>query len=51
MVGYAAQYPYRLREPAAPSSPATADELRRKIDVVQLLHRGLYGENGQQSEG
>jgi hypothetical protein len=49
-LGYAAQYPTRLRESVAPSGPATVDELARKLDVVSLLHRGLYGENGQQGE-
>ena len=49
-LGYTAQYPPRLREPAAPTPPATVDEVRRNLDVVHLLHRGLYGDNGQGEE-
>ena len=49
-LGYGAQYPSRLREAEVLSPPATVDELKQRIDVVSLLHRGLYGENGQQAE-
>ena len=29
-----------------PATPATPEELKQKLDVVHMLHRGLYGENG-----
>jgi hypothetical protein len=39
------------RAPGVPQSvePATPEELKQKLDVVHLLHKGLYGENGPQS--
>ena len=49
-LGYGASYPSRLREAEVLLPPATVDELARKLDVVSLLHRGLYGENGQQAQ-
>ena len=50
-LGYGTSYPSRLRVTEVLSPPATVDELARKLDVVSLLHRGLYGENGQGEEG
>jgi hypothetical protein len=29
--------------------PPTPEELKQRLDVVHLLHKGLYGENGPQS--
>lgn len=45
-LGYAGQYrrPQALPQPEQP----TIDDLKHKIGIVHMLHKGLYGENGQQ---
>ena len=34
-----------------PAAPATPEELKERLGIVSMLHRGLYGENGQPDEG
>ena len=48
-LGYASQYV--KRQPEAEPTPATVDDLRGRLDIVHMLHKGLYGENGQAEEG
>lgn len=33
------------------ADPPPIDELKNKLDIVHMLHKGLYGENGQREEG
>jgi hypothetical protein len=46
-LGYAASYVRGEPEPAqVPQSPPSVEELKQKLDVVHLLHKTLYGDNG-----
>jgi hypothetical protein len=51
-LGYAGNYvrPRQPQEPEQPTAP-TVEDLKHKIDVVAMLHKGLYGENGQGAAG
>jgi hypothetical protein len=48
-LGYAGHY-VRPPQEHAPEPP-TVEDLKGRLDIVHMLHRGLYGEGGAQAEG
>jgi hypothetical protein len=40
----------RVPEPT-PTVPPTVDELKDRISMIGMMHKALYGENGQGEEG
>jgi hypothetical protein len=45
-LGYAGHY---VKVPPAPApEPPTVEDLKNRMGIVHMLHKGLYGENGAQ---
>jgi len=51
-LGYSGHYVKNdTRQEQEHQMPPTVDDLKSRLNIVHMLHKGLYGENGQAEEG
>jgi hypothetical protein len=51
-LGYGSQYVKQNARPAPREpKPPTIDEIKGQLGLLQMFHKGVYGDNGQAEEG